>query len=136
MAEQAAISGHGQTRDSATSAAAEHTPRQRLGLWLALRLLAGLAIALISPLRPLTPTEKTIPLWPPSGGFGAWLGRVVLAPWQRWDAKYYIWIVERGYRADDGTAQFHPLLAWLATPLALVTGNALFALLLVSSLAS
>jgi hypothetical protein len=37
---------------------------------------------------------------------------------------------------DDGTAQFHPLLAWLATPLGWLTGNALLGLLIVSSLAS
>lgn len=91
-------------------------------------------LALISPLRPLTDSERSITLWPPSTPLGAWLHRTLLAPWQRWDVHYYLSIVEHGYRVDDGTAQFHPLLAWLATPLAWLTGNALLGLLLVSSL--
>ncbi|MBN1888003.1 MAG: hypothetical protein JW850_08425 [Thermoflexales bacterium] len=83
----------------------------------------------------IPPGEPAARLWPPSAPLGAWLGRVLLVPWERRDAVYYIWIVTRGYRADDGTAQFHPLLAWLALPLAALVGHPTVGLLLVSSLA-
>lgn len=114
----------------------EPAEQQILVLWLILRIFTTLYLALLSPIKPLTDLERTIPLWPPSAPFGAWLDRLLLRPWQRWDVKYYLWIVERGYRVDDGTAQFHPLLAWLATPLGWLTGNALLGLLLISSLSS
>src|SRR5512147_41972 len=84
-----------------------------VGIWLGLRVLMSLWAALVSPLRPLTDLEDKIALWPPVAPLGAWLERVLLAPWQRWDVDTYLWIVERGYRADDGSAQFHPLLPWL-----------------------
>lgn len=112
------------------------TDRFTLNIWLALRIVLGAWAAYVSALRPLTPSERTIPLWPPRGSLGAWLERALLAPWNRWDTEYYLNIVQRGYRADDGTAQFHPLLPWLATPIAWLTGQPLFALLLVSSVAS
>jgi hypothetical protein len=60
---------------------------------------------------------------------------VWLAPWARWDTFRYIHIAARGYRIDDGTAQFHPLFPWLATPLARLTGQPLLSLLFISSLA-
>ncbi len=109
---------------------------QLLGLWLLLRLLTWAWAALVAPLRPLTEREQTIAAWPPSAPFGAWLERVLLAPWERRDAVYYINIVVRGYRLDDGTASFHPLLSWLATPIAWLVGSPLLALMLVVSLAS
>ena len=109
---------------------------QLFGLALFMRVLTSLWIAFVSSLSPFTTREQRIQAWPPSAPFGAWLERVLLAPWERWDLKYYLWIVQRGYRTDDGTAQFHPLLAWLATPLAWLTGQPLLALLVVSSTAS
>jgi 4-amino-4-deoxy-L-arabinose transferase-like glycosyltransferase len=60
----------------------------------------------------------------------------LLAPWERWDVHQYISIVTQGYRFDNGTAQFHPLFAWLATPIAWLSGSPTLGLLLVSSLAS
>lgn len=107
-----------------------------LSLYVGMRIAYGLWAALISPLRPLTQGEQALPLWPSVAPLGAWLERVLLLPWQRWDVHYYLSIVERGYRADDGTAQFHPLLPWLATPLARLTDSGLLALLLVSSVAT
>ncbi len=107
-----------------------------LGLWLMLRVLTGLWAAFIAPLHPQTQRERAIAAWPPSAPLGAWLERLLLAPWERRDTVYYINIVARGYRADDGTAQFHPLLAWLATPLTYLGASPLLALLLVSSLSS
>lgn len=109
---------------------------QLLGIWLVLRLLTSLWAALVSAFYPLTEREQTIPLWSPPAPFGAWLERALLAPWERRDTSFYIWIVQRGYRADDGTAQFHPLLAWLATPIAWFSGQPLLGLMVVSSLAS
>jgi hypothetical protein len=114
----------------------DRADRQLLGLWLVLRVLTCLWVALVATLRPLTEREQAIAAWPPSAPFGAWLERVLLAPWERRDAVYYISIVVRGYRLDDGTASFHPLLSWLATLLAWVVGSPLLALMLVVSLAS
>ncbi|MBN1919757.1 MAG: glycosyltransferase family 39 protein, partial [Anaerolineae bacterium] len=81
-----------------------------------------------------TALEQAVALWPPVQPWGLWLQRVLLAPWERWDAGHYIRIVLQGYRLDDGTAQFHPLYPWLASPLARLAGLPLLALLLVSSL--
>ncbi len=106
---------------------------QILGIWLVVRLLTSLWAAFVSPLDPGTPRERAIALWPPSVPLDAWLERVLLAPWERWDVQYYLWIVSRGYRTDDGTAQFHPLYAWLATPLTWLGLSPLLSLLLVSS---
>jgi hypothetical protein len=105
------------------------------GIWLGLRVLLSLWAALVSPLRPLTDRERIIPLGPPSGALLAWLERALLAPWERWDTGAYLAIVSRGYRPDDGTAQFHPLLAWLATPLALLGISPLLALMIVGGAA-
>ena len=58
-----------------------------------------------------------------------------MAPWEHWDAVYYIRIALRGYQVGDGTAQFHPLFPWLAAPLAQPSGQPLLVLLLVSSAA-
>ncbi|GAB4204347.1 MAG: hypothetical protein OHK0022_29420 [Roseiflexaceae bacterium] len=105
-------------------------------LWLGLRLLTLLYATLFSAVAPLTPREQALPLWPPSGDLGTWLERTLLAPWERRDVVYYQAIVERGYRIDDGTAQFHPLLSWLASPLHWLGASPLLALLLVGSLAA
>jgi hypothetical protein len=101
-----------------------------------LRALTGVWAAFVAPLHPQTEREQVIAAWPPSAPLGTWLERLLLAPWERRDTIYYINIVARGYRADNGTAQFHPLLAWLATPLTYLGASPLLALLLVSSLAS
>jgi hypothetical protein len=84
---------------------------------------------------PITEFEQKVRLWPPTSPWGTWLRRVWLAPWDRWDVTYYEAIALRGYRVGDGTTQFHPFYSWLAMPLARLTGDALFPLLLVSSLA-
>jgi hypothetical protein len=109
---------------------------QILGVWLMLRLLTCVWVAVVAPLRPLNERERTIAAWPPSAPLGTWLERVLLAPWERRDAVYYINIVGRGYRLDDGTVSFHPLLAWLATPLAWISSSPLLGLLVVVSVAS
>lgn len=102
-------------------------------LWLELRLFTGLLVALVSTLRPLTVREQMIALWPPSAPLGAWLERTLVAPWERWDTVSFVNIVARGYRLEDGTAQFHPLLPLLATPIGWITGQPLLSLLIVSS---
>ncbi|MEM7034165.1 MAG: hypothetical protein AAF629_31780, partial [Chloroflexota bacterium] len=105
-------------------------------IWLVLRLVTGVWAALVSPLRPMTALEKTVALWPPSLPWASWLERFFLSPWYRWDVIYYQAIVVQGYRLDDGTAQFHPLYPWLAMPLAWLTDQALFSLLVTGSLAT
>jgi len=107
---------------------------QLLGTWLFLRVLTSLWAALVSTLRSLTAREQNVALWPPAAPWGAWLERVLLAPWERWDVWGYLQIVTRGYQASDGTVQFHPLFPWLAAPLARLTGNPLLGLMIVASL--
>ncbi|MDP9317112.1 MAG: hypothetical protein M3R24_40705 [Chloroflexota bacterium] len=111
-------------------------PWNFFGLWLALRLLTFAWAAYISSQRPVTLREQRISFWSSSSSLTAWLERFLLAPWERYDVVWYIRIVQNGYRADDGTAQFHPLFAWLSSPLAWLTGQPLVGLLTVSSLAS
>ena len=101
-----------------------------------LRFLSSLCAALISSLRPLTEIEKSISAWPPSAPLGAWLERLLLAPWLRWDAVWYERIVTHGYQAQDGTAQFHPLYPWLSAILVRLGIHPLLSLLIVSSIAT
>ncbi|NJN17832.1 MAG: hypothetical protein HC822_16930 [Oscillochloris sp.] len=60
----------------------------------------------------------------------------VLLPWARWDVNWYLRIITEGYNAENGTAQFHPLLFWLSMPISRLSGMPLFGLILISSLAS
>jgi hypothetical protein len=101
-----------------------------LGVWLALRLLTSLLAAVFSAL------QKTVPLWPPSGMLATWLARILVAPWQHWDALWFARIVSQGYAAGNGTTNFHPLYAWLSLPLARLGLDPSVSLLVTSSLAS
>jgi Gpi18-like mannosyltransferase len=107
--------------------------RRLVELWVGLRIFTLIWASLCSGVRPMNDREKTIALWPPTHSYSAWAERVIVAPWQRWDAHYYVAIVEHGYQADNGTTQFHPLLPLLAKPF---FWSAAFGLLIVSSLAS
>lgn len=104
-------------------------------IWLALRIITSAWAALVSSQSPITEIEISVPLWPPSAPASTWLERVLLAPWNRWDAYYYLLIATDGYQADNGTAQFHPLYPWLATPLMTLNVQPLFSLLITSSTA-
>ncbi|HZS06390.1 MAG TPA: mannosyltransferase family protein [Blastocatellia bacterium] len=105
------------------------------GVWLGLRLLTSLWLVSWSAVRPQTDLENAVPPWPPSSPFGDWLQRVWLMPWLRWDAWHYLNIATRGYRPDDGTAQFHPLYPLLGkVGGTLAGGNMLAGLLIVSSI--
>ncbi len=125
---------HGDARQSARlKPAAAPSPT---ALWFGLRVLTLLCASVFSAMAPLTARERTLPLWPPGADAAAWLERALLAPWERRDVEYYRAIVERGYRIDDGTAQFHPLLSWLASPLHWLGASPLLALLLIASAAA
>ncbi len=113
----------------------EPRARDLVRLWVKLRLYTILCALVATAVFKETGAELSIPLWPPSSPWGAWLGRVFLAPWNRWDVEYYILIATEGYGRDNGTAAFHPLLAWLASPLAWASVNPVAALLVVSSAA-
>ncbi len=104
-------------------------------LWIILRILTSITAGLVSSFKPLTTLEKLIAVWPPAAPASQWLERVFISPWMRWDAAWYEAIVNRGYSASDGTAQFHPLYAWLVVPLARIGMAAPVSLLLVSALA-
>lgn len=104
-------------------------------LWLVLRFLTSIFAGMVSSVKPLTSQEVSIPFFPPSSPIVEWMDRAFLSPWMRWDAQWYQKIVTDGYSTTDGTAQFHPLYPWLATPLARIGFSTSLSLLLVSSLA-
>jgi hypothetical protein len=117
--------------------AAPHTFAGALLAVLLLRLAFGLLALPISAAFPHTALEQRVGLLPGNAPLGEWLGRVTVQPWQRYDAWNYVRIAEHGYRAEDGTPAFHPLYPLLAVPLAaLLGGNVLLALLIVSTAAS
>ena len=112
-----------------------------LGLWLLLRILTS-AVALVPSIvlrqiqAEFSPVELKLRVWPPFLPITTWLDRIFVEPWFRWDAKYYIWATSQGFSVNDGSASFHPLLSLLAKPIFYLTGAPLFALLLVSTLAT
>lgn len=113
------------------------SPERRLfDLWLGLRICSALWAVFCGLLRPVTEREKSIPFWPPSAPFDAWLERMLFAPWERWDVEHFARTLQQGYSATNGTAAFHPLLCLLAWPLHLVLGYPVVALWLVASVAS
>lgn len=105
-----------------------------LASWFVLRGLSSLLMMMLSPLRPRTLLEQSLPLWPvrPTG---EWLSRALVAPLMRWDAEWYRRIVMDGYQSQNGTAQFHPLYAWLSSIPFHLGLPADLSLLLVSSIA-
>ncbi len=106
-----------------------------IGMWALVLILTRIAAAWLSSMRPLTPLERSMPAWPPAAPLPAWLERVLIAPWARWDAHWYAQIVAQGYRAGDGTTQFYPLYPLLAAPLARLGLSPMTALTLVSLMA-
>jgi hypothetical protein len=107
-----------------------------VSIWLVLRGFTSFYAGILSTLRPLSEIERSIALWPPTSPISVWLERAFLSPWLRWDAEWYVQIVVQGYKSDDGTAQFHPLYAWLAIPLTRLGIHPLLSLLLVSSISA
>ena len=89
--------------------AAHKITSQMVGIWLFLRLLTSLAALAFSSLKPITDLEKQIPIWPPAQNLLAWLDRILVAPWQRYDAVWFEQILVRGYIAGDGSTSFNPL---------------------------
>jgi hypothetical protein len=69
---------------------------QIAGVWLFLRILTSLAAAAFSWLKPITALEKQIPAWPPAQNLPAWLERVLVAPWARYDAVWFEHILVQG----------------------------------------
>lgn len=108
---------------------------QVLIIWLILRCLTSLFAGIVSAIRPMMPVESAIPFLPLTSPVSQWLERVFLSPWLRWDAVWYQRIVSNGYSAENGTAQFHPLYPWLATPLVKMGLSSTLSLLIISSLA-
>ncbi len=103
-----------------------------LGTWLFLRLLTQLIAIIASVIKPQSPLEQNYPaVWPPFTPFAAWLNRLLLQPWNRWDVEWYLKIVSEGYHPTNGTAQFHPLYPWVSTPLARLGIDPLLSLSLV-----
>jgi Gpi18-like mannosyltransferase len=104
-------------------------------IWIVMRIITSVIAGMVSSIKPMTPLELTIPLFPPSAPITQWLERAFLSPWMRWDALWYQRIVTQGYSTADGTAQFHPLYPWLAVPFARLGFTPTISLLIVSSLA-
>lgn len=107
--------------------------RAIVGLWLVERIVLSLWAALCSIFPPVAGDRGT---WPPYAPLSAWLDRVLLQPWLRWDAHYYADIAARGYRLDDGTAQFHPLFPTLGGIVGALVGSPLLGLMIVGSTAA
>jgi hypothetical protein len=105
-------------------------------LWLLWRVFSWLILVVVAAIFPFRDLELRTPAWPPSEPLADWLYRLLISPFNRWDVDYYLRIVERGYSTEDGTAQFHPLFAWLSLPLAWLTANPLLGLILTSSVVS
>src|SRR5512138_1033355 len=82
-------------------------------VWILLRGVSSAAALMASYYRPLYSSEA-MSIWPPSAPLTAWLHRILVAPWLRWDAYTYQIITSLGYQ--PGQTQFHPLFAWLARP--------------------
>src|SRR6185369_8878296 len=115
--------------------------KQIIGLWILLRVLTSVVALVPSAIgrglqADINPLELTIPVWPPSLPFTTWLDRVLVQPWFRWDAQYYVWATSRGFSVRDGSASFHPLLSLLAKPIFYLTASPLFGLLVVATLAT
>ena len=104
--------------------------------WTLFRLVTSVFATLISYNYPLTDLEKAIHLVPIKFLDSYWLERAWLSPWLRWDAVWYQRIVENGYNAINGTAQFHPLYSAAASILHALGLHPLLALLMVSSASS
>jgi Gpi18-like mannosyltransferase len=102
-------------------------------IWVIFRITTSLFSSLTSSIRPVTPLEISIPIFPPSSPIFLWMQRVFISPWMRWDAFWYQRIVAQGYSISDGTAQFHPLFPWLAIPLVKAGFSAPLSLLIISS---
>ena len=113
--------------------------RRLLRLWGLLRLLTwvwAIAVVGVTSSTALTVREQAILRWPPVPPYSEWVWRLLLDPFVRRDTIHYYAIVDQGYRVDTGSAQFHPLLAWLAAPLSWLSGEPMVGLFVVSSLAS
>jgi len=114
--------------------------KKLIGFWVILRILTS-AVAVVPSIvirkvnADFSPVELNVAVWPPSSLF-TWLDRVLVQPWFRWDAKYYMWATSRGFSIQDGSASFHPLLSLLAKPIFYVTGSPLFGLLVVATVAT
>ena len=124
---------HGMSQPKSKPATSQSLPMIGVS-WLMLRLVLLLVVLTASAGWPETHLEKELAAWPPGPSFGPWLQRVLIDPWLRWDTAYYLNIASRGYRLDDGTAQFHPLYPWTGRAAGyLLGGNIPAGLLLVSS---
>lgn len=106
-----------------------------LVIWFILRIFSSILAGFVSFLRPTTLIETSIKVFPPSVPIGQWLDRVFLSPWMRWDALWYQQIVTQGYSAKNGTAQFHPLYPWLATPISKIGVSPALSLLIITTIA-
>lgn len=109
---------------------------QIFGIWLLFRCLTSLTAAVFSSLKPITLIEKQIAFWPPSQDYLAWLNRVFIAPWVRYDAVWFEQILAHGYIAGDGSTSFHPLYILLSYPLYRAGASAPLSLLIIGSLAT
>src|SRR5579884_1337051 len=136
MASSSFVAGETACPTPAKPAALQAPKGRLLDMWIGLRVFTVAFAILCATIRPLTPREAAIRMWPPSAPWLAWFERVVFAPWERWDAKLYVRIVASGYRGDDFSTTFHPLLPWLARPLTAIVGQPIVALWIVASVFS
>jgi len=112
-------------------------PTHATSVVLLFRLILAVIALIVSAFFPFTTFEKQVSVFPGQAPILAWLQRILVAPWTRYDAEHYQKIVNHGYHFADGTGAFHPFYPLLALPLAqLLGGNEALALLIVSTLAT
>ncbi len=107
-----------------------------LAIWGILRLMTSLLAARFSAISPVTQLEMAMPAWPISKPVSLWLQRVLLDPWLRYDADWFLKILTQGYNRADGTTNFQPLYPWAAFPFAKAGISPMLSLMIVSSLCS
>jgi hypothetical protein len=101
--------GGGETDAEARKTTSRPLWRRIFQFWLVNRIFLFFWGAIGSMLIPQSLLEKSVAVWPPSFPIGVWLGRVLLAPWDRWDVEHFMRITTVGYRGGEGTLAFHPL---------------------------
>ncbi len=105
-------------------------------LFLALRLIysaIGLSVALgPSPVPQASGAQYnlTAPLLKQDG-----ISQILVNVWFRWDTGWYLHLAAFGYIPNSGNTTFMPLYSWLIRGLVILTGNYLFAALIISNLA-
>lgn len=109
--------------------------RAATNLWLVLRILTSMVAVAVSAVYPLGTFEIQNSVWQ-TKDLSVWFYRVMVSPWMRWDADWFVRILTHGFAANDGTTTFHPLFLWISLGFFRLGVDPGLSLLIVSSLAA